>query len=239
VSRNHLLGAACLEIPGVTVAFTGVGSPMTQTIGLGMNGPVPASTLNEIEAFYRSHGSATTIHVCPLADPSLIDLLGARAYRITEFNNVLARTADLPPSEITADVRIADAANATSWATVICEGFFENVQITTEAIEMTSLLFEMPGAIPWIACVDGEPAAGGGMGIHDGVANLFGDGTPRRFRRRGLQTNLIRARVRHAAERGCDLITASTLPGTPSQLNYERLGFRVVYTKLVLTREMD
>ena len=238
MSRNNLLGAACLIIPGVTVAFTGVGSPMTQTIGLGMNGPVPASTLDEIEAFYQTHGSGTTIHVCPLADPSLIELLGRRGYRITEFNNVLARTVEPPLSDVTADVRPAIAAEASTWATIVCEGFFENVRITPEAIEMTSLLFEMPGSIPWIGFLEGVPAAGAGMGIHDGVANLFGDGTPPRFRRRGLQTNLIRGRMRFAAERGCDLITAATIPGTTSQLNYERLGFRVVYTKLVMSREM-
>ncbi len=211
---------------------------MTQTIGLGMDGPVPASTLGEIEAFYRAHGSGTTIHVCPLADASLIDLLGQRGYRITEFNNVLARTVEPPPSDVTAEVRPATADEASTWAGVVCEGFFENVQITSEAIEMTSLLFDMPGGIPWIAFLDGVVAAGGGMGIHNGVASLFGDGTPPRFRRRGLQTNLIRARIRFAAERGCDLVTAQTLPGTTSQLNYERLGFRVVYTKLVMTREL-
>ena len=37
-----------------------------------------------------------------------------------------------------------------------------------------------------------------------------------------------------ALAQGCDLATASTLPGSGSQRNYERLGFEVVYTRVTL-----
>jgi hypothetical protein len=37
-----------------------------------------------------------------------------------------------------------------------------------------------------------------------------------------------------AAELKCDLATASTLPGSVSQRNYERHGFQMAYTKAVL-----
>jgi hypothetical protein len=42
--------------------------------------------------------------------------------------------------------------------------------------------------------------------------------------------------LRVAVEEGCDLATASTLPGSVSQRNYERNGFHVAYTKAVLVR---
>jgi len=45
---------------------------------------------------------------------------------------------------------------------------------------------------------------------------------------------LIAARLNEAIAQGCDLATASTLPGGVSQRNYERAGFEVVYTKLTL-----
>ena len=35
---------------------------------------------------------------------------------------------------------------------------------------------------------------------------------------------------------GCDLATAATLPGSVSQRNYERHGFRVAYTRATLVR---
>ena len=45
---------------------------------------------------------------------------------------------------------------------------------------------------------------------------------------------LIAARVNEALAQGCDLATASTLPGSGSQRNYERMGFEVVYTRVTL-----
>ena len=63
---------------------------------------------------------------------------------------------------------------------------------------------------------------------------LFADSTIARHRRRGLHHELIAARLNEALAQGCDLATASTLPGSGSQRNYERLGFEVVYTRVTL-----
>ena len=41
-------------------------------------------------------------------------------------------------------------------------------------------------------------------------------------------------KLNEAIAQGCDLVTASTLPGSGSQRNYERLGFVVAYTKVTL-----
>ena len=47
---------------------------------------------------------------------------------------------------------------------------------------------------------------------------------------------LIHARLSAAAAKGCLMATASTLPGSLSQRNYERAGFRVAYTKAVMRK---
>ena len=49
-----------------------------------------------------------------------------------------------------------------------------------------------------------------------------------------MQRELIAARLNEALARGCDLATASTLPGSGSQRNYERMDFQVVYTKVTM-----
>jgi hypothetical protein len=51
------------------------------------------------------------------------------------------------------------------------------------------------------------------------------------MRRRGLQSALIRARMRYAAEHGCDLAMLVAEPGSHSQRNAERRGFRIAYTR--------
>ena len=70
--------------------------------------------------------------------------------------------------------------------------------------------------------------------VYDGLATLFADSTIARHRRSGLHRELIAARLNEALVQGCDLATASTLPGSGSQRNYERMGFEVVYTRVTL-----
>jgi hypothetical protein len=49
-----------------------------------------------------------------------------------------------------------------------------------------------------------------------------------------VQSALIAARLAAATAAGCHLAMACTAPGTASQRNYERAGFRVAYTKAML-----
>ena len=75
------------------------------------------------------------------------------------------------------------------------------------------------------------------MNTRGKLALLFADSTLEKYRGHGLHLALIRARLKQAADMGCDLATASTAPGSTSQHNYERAGFRVVYTKLNMQRD--
>ena len=43
---------------------------------------------------------------------------------------------------------------------------------------------------------------------------------------------MVEARLNEGLAQGCELATASTLPGSGSQRNYERLGFEVAYTRV-------
>jgi hypothetical protein len=51
------------------------------------------------------------------------------------------------------------------------------------------------------------------------------------MRRRGLQTALLNARMKYAFENSCDLAMMVALPGSDSQRNAERQGFRIAYTR--------
>ena len=50
----------------------------------------------------------------------------------------------------------------------------------------------------------------------------------------GMQHALIAARLAAALAAGCDLAVVHTEPGSPSQRNVERLGFRLAYTKVTM-----
>jgi GNAT superfamily N-acetyltransferase len=231
-------GAAVEEIAGGWAVFAGVNSMLTHAIGSGMNGPVAAADLDRVESFFVTRGSPVNIDLCPLAHPSLIELVKDRGYRIAEFSNVLA-LALAGIGSFAPDSRIREAAphEADLWARTAAAGFFEKREYTPEELDVGRTIFHMPGAHCFMGySPGGEPAATAAMSMRDGLATLIGDSTVPQFRCAGLHTALIRERLNVAIREGCDLATASTLPGSTSQRNYERLGFRVVYTKVGLIK---
>ena len=70
------------------------------------------------------------------------------------------------------------------------------------------------------------------MLIHDGVALLAGASTIPEGRQQGAQLALLESRLRHAAEKGCDIAMMCAAPGSASQRNAERQGFRIAYTRI-------
>jgi hypothetical protein len=77
------------------------------------------------------------------------------------------------------------------------------------------------------------------MDVHAGLATLFGDSTLVQARGHGLQLALIRHRLLRAAQLGCDLATASVVPGGVSHRNYERAGFELVYGRVMVSRPVS
>jgi ribosomal protein S18 acetylase RimI-like enzyme len=94
--------------------------------------------------------------------------------------------------------------------------------------------FMHPDIVNVIASTDGTPASAGAYAVKDGVLFIFGTATLPRFRRRGAQAALVAHVVRSAGH--ADLAIASVEPGSVSQRVFERLGFQVVYTRLVLVK---
>jgi hypothetical protein len=233
---NNRPGSAVLEARGGGCAiFAGAESPLSHAVGIGLNGPVADAEIGEIETFFRSRGAKVMFDICPLADPVLVSTLSDRGYRIAEFNNVLVKR--LADGEIRGvpRARLAGPDEVDLWSYTVGRGFFEQAELTTEEMDVGRDIFHMNGAMCYLASTEtGQLAAAAACAIRDGLATLFADTTVREFRQMGLHRDLIVARLNDAIAQGCDLATASTLPGSGSQRNYERLGFQVVYTKVTM-----
>lgn len=230
-------GAACLEAAGGIALFLGAESPLTQAVGMGLSGPVTASELDSIETFFRSRGARVSIDLCPLADPGLLELLAGRGYRAGEFNNVLIKPLGASEISLVPRARRAVAGEQDLWAHTAGHGFFEQAELTSEEMDVGRAIFSMPGALCYFAVTEsGEAAGGAALAVNSGLATLFADSVIAQYRRRGLHRELIAARLNEAMALGCDLATASTQPGSASQRNFERAGFHVVYTKVMLVR---
>ena len=219
---------------GGYATFAGAGSPLTHAIGLGMNGPVPAAEFDRMEEFFRSRGVGVNLDYCPHADFSMLELLGERGYRIVECNNVLAGPI---AGGFDARVRRADPSEAPLWTSTMLEGFFPSRPHSEIELDLGRRLLGLESATAWFGISGSEPVSAGAMNVRGKLVLLFADSTLEKARGQGLHLAVIRARLKHAASFGCDLATASTAPGSTSQRNYERAGFRVVYTKLNMQRD--
>ena len=227
--------AALLEVAGGLAVFAGAESPLTYAAGIGLYGPVHRSEVDRMEAFYHTRGALPAVDLCPLADPGLIDILADRGYRPTEFHNLLVKPllgAEIHPASRSREI---SAGEGELWCRVVGRGFFEHMELTGEEMDVGRAIVSMPGAHCFLAVSEtGEAAGGGALSLRDGLAVLFADGIVESCRRRGLHRDLILARLGVARARGCDFATASAAPGSASQRNYERSGFQVAYTKVLL-----
>ncbi len=231
-------GAASLRIAGGCAVYCGHRSPLSQVYGLGLTGPVQVAGLEAIEAFYRDRGLGVRVRVCPLADGSMLSTLAGRGYELQDFMNVHVRPvkpddgrAYEPPGMA---IRVATLEETQRW--------FEQLGAGGDWAEPDGVAFMVlrcalkAGTRLYLAWRDGEMAGAGALEVGDGVAALIADATLPAFRRQGVHTALLRARLSAAAEAGCDLAMVHTRPRAASQRNVLRAGFRVAYTTAGLER---
>lgn len=222
------------EVAGGQAIFHQVDSPVSQAIGIGMNGPVPSADLDRLEAFFHSRGSVAIIDLCTLADPSLLALIHERGYGVREFSHVMVRRLDraegVPGTAPGITVQPVAAHESRAWARLVMQGFSGQDEVPEQLLGIVAPQEAFFGL--W----DRQRCAAAAMDVHAGLATFFGDATRVSTRGYGLQLALIRHRLDRAAQLGCDLATASVVPGSISHRNYERAGFQLVYARVIVSR---
>ena len=234
-------GAQWIEVAGAYAMYDQPGSPSTQTFGLGLfQMPVPVD-FERIESFFRERGSEVHHEICPLADKALLGVLGDRGYRPIELTSVLFLTLegrDRSLHETRVQVRLAREEEQDLWARTLAAGWKDIVDMPglTDLMRASA---SRQGFLPFLGELDGRPVAAGGMSIHDGVALLAGASTIPEWRHRGAQGALLQSRLDYAAQAGCDLAMIGAEPGSASQRNAERQGFRIAYTRIKWALRQD
>lgn len=234
-----VVGAEWIEAGGAYAMFDGHASPITQTFGLGAFEPITPEVLSVIERFFAARGADVFHEISPLVDPSALALLSEHGYRPCELTSILFQPVPLrvEPDETLAATPSITARPITSaerglWAATAYQGWqeFEAVREFMAAFGPTAVGAE--DAHPFLA-FDGErPIAAASMSMYGGVAILAGASTIPEARGRGAQSALLRARLERAASSGCSLAMMGALPGSASQRNAERNGFRIAYTRI-------
>src|SRR5262245_46142318 len=231
------VGAKWIEIAGTYAMFDGVASPVTQTFGLGLFQTNTVDEIETIEAFFKERGSPVDHEVSPLGDQALPKMLTSRGYHPFEFSSVMfreirdgANLAAVVNPKIR--VRIVGEDEHGVWAKTAAKGWADNNQLRDSIEELMKVGAKRSNAPAFLAELNGEPIAAGVLAMHEGVALMAGASTIPEGRKQGAQLALLDSRMRYAAQGGCDLAMMCALPGSASQRNAERHGFRIAYTRI-------
>jgi len=231
------IGSTWIEVAGGLAMYDGADSPCTQTFGLGLFERVTKSNLEEVEQFFLSRGAPVFHEICPLVDASLIDLLNERGYQPFEFSNALFRdlreyTTPVGEASRSVSPRLAEPGEEGLWARTAAEGWSDVAPGFRDFIlDLEQVNVHRPGTRCFVAEIEGTPVAAAALGLMDGVAIFAGACTIPAWRNRGAQQALLAHRLAFAADHGCDLAMIVAAPGSASQRNAERAGFRIAYTR--------
>lgn len=235
------------DAQGIPVAdgfatFLGKGALIGRAHALGLSGVVPEAELDKLDDFYGKFRAPAKVELCPLADPSFARSLAARGYRPGGFINCHARPAGLHPRASGAkgcEVRPISRDEVDTWVSTVARGFSEGSPAPPPMIDVGRTSAACKGLTGYIALLEGRPVAGGSITIveADGfrTAIIAGASTMPEARRRGIQTALLAARMRHAVEQGATLMVIQSRPGSASERNMHRAGFRLIYSKIVVS----
>jgi GNAT superfamily N-acetyltransferase len=240
LAQKRDMGIAWEEFCGGHLVFVARRSLVGRAHALGFAGEVTPEQIQHVEDFYFQREADAQIDVCPYAHPSLFEAVNRRGFQVAEFNQTLARW--IVPGEVFAarcsdfSVRVVRGNEAQEWSAVLAQVFFED-----HAPQFGKFF------LPWVneknalclgAFIDGKMVGGaGGLIVPEHkMAGFFGAATLPAFRGRGIQSALMLERLRIVQQAGCDLAVTLTMPGTTSQRNVERAGFRTAYTKVVVVK---
>jgi GNAT superfamily N-acetyltransferase len=230
-------GAEWIECGGGYAVFDGAESPATQTFGLGLFEPLTAQTLDAVEAFFRERSAPVQHEVSPFVGTDALQLLCERGYQPIELTSVLYREIKDAESKAQSSgdevsVRVIGESEADLWADVSARGWSSEYPELAETMrDFGRLCVAREDSIAFLAELNGEAGAAAVLCIHGMVALLGGAATLKEMRRHGLQSALMQARLEYASAHGCDLAMMGALPGSESQRNAERWGFRIAYTR--------
>lgn len=241
-------GGFAIAVGGGYATYVEPGSPLNKVVGVGFAGVPRDGDWDAVERAYAGREVPTTVELSHLADLAIAVQLTARGYRLTGFENVLGRAVDPASAPVTPpgiEVRPSDDDEFELWLGIMVGGFLQpdksdapaDEEFAAEPLERAVRdLSSAVGVRRYLALADGVPAGGASAAFRDGVAAFTGAATWRQFRRRGIQTALLAARLSDAVAEGCDIAIVTTSPATKSQQNAQRQGFELLYTRAVLTR---
>lgn len=237
--RDMALPGSILDIAGGAACFAGPDSFFTQVIAWGFTTKAKQfqSQIHAIEQFYQSLAhSRVDIELCPFVGNELAVLLSQRGYEISELSQVsFLNLNEYQPTLCSSvfEVREVAVVEFENWSNKVAVGFGY-----LEAQDQFSRYIDRDGVRVFAAYDQEHIIAGATMAVHDDIGDLGVSSTLPAYRGLGTQKHLLRARLNQAKEQGLALAMVTTEPGSISDLNVQKVGFRAGYTRIKMTKTL-
>lgn len=235
--RRYGFDAQYRWLAGGYAIWAGHWTHLTQGIGIGISGDVTPRGVQQVSRYFRSRQAVPTVYICD-ALPSAVHEFLCGGYRLLGHWNVLARDLHSPLDSTSAaslSAHRCSSAEDSDWIRACSQGFLSKMDLTADELEIGSIVAGVPEAVRFSARdAEGDVYGTGALTCQSRVALLFADSTRPAYRGKGAQSALIRSRLAHARAAKCDIAMAVVEPGSNSERNFLRHGFRKAYRRLTL-----
>lgn len=221
-----------------------------RVIGAGVLAPLDDGGLAEVVAHYAAIGRALNVEVYEGITPPAVLAVLARGGFVSAGHgleaHVLETDHEVAPRAIetqAAAVRKVAPDEYTHFGELVRDGFDmrDDAKLGEFFLDLTVASLRVLGkeSTAFIASVDGQDAGTGQLVLSEQVAGCYSGSVLKAFRGRGIQHDLIAARVREGLARGKRIFISQTDPDSPSGHNLHDLGFRTLYRAGWFTRPLS
>ncbi len=231
-SSAQASGGDVIEIAGGVAAFCGDGSPLTQVCAVGVRHDATDQHLDTIAKHFEGRAKQFEFKLSTLTDIPLRDKIVQRAHSLPEFETMLV--CDLTtyaPKKTEFDIRPIDPDDLYAYAERSVRRFSSGAEGPPGLVDLIAKSCLKGGSHGYEVWMDGKPVAGCGLGLGEGIAWLQGAATEPEYRNRGLHKAMQAFRMNVAKEHGYTVIAQGALPGSHSQVNAQKSGFQIAFTR--------
>lgn len=232
VIRDHdpVWRSETFPLAGGQVVLWGAGLYVNRVFGLGVARPVGVDDFERLEARGAAVGVDAAIEMTPATDPVARAASAARDYlHVGSVHALRRRLDDAYDLQRGTSIAIEPAGRQLDvWQQTSAEGWGHvdaGARRASDAFAAAAAEVDGDGFVLARDAVDGRPVGCASVTVTGGIATLGAMATLPGERGRGVQSALLRHRLRYARSLGCEVAITTVAPGSASERNVLRHGF--------------